>query len=1553
MIAGKAAAALFALATLVFLLLLFQPVRNMILVATVARVSNALSGDVTVERALWPKPGTLDLTGIRWVDGADTLVAAGHVKISVGITSLFHRDLRVSSLEVTGLWADIPAVTNRLASSDTTAVRESTKPAEGAASFPRGGALPGVPSIAIEQIDIGTSTLRISEEVEFQHVALADRVNLLQGTLPVLQVDELSFRERSGIASIEKLQLTVDLDARDFSGHGKIRLAPEVSAVLTLRSLSDDTFVLHIAGESGREPPESPGCVLKVRFERDSGRIRTVFYAGRFLTPDVRELASLPLLASALANLPPLEGIGGNVDGQIDLSGNTVVTSRILIDKNAWLDSATVSLTLANGTLSADSLDFRFPDLALEGSGSASSSGASVRASIQVEGNRWLEHFAPDVEPPENVSASINLEADGFLGALQSRVHIEGSAAVSDFRLDRMVIDAVVPGAADGTIAIGLSATTMGTTLRTHADITRGNEVVVRLSPLDPGADNGGFRGPESCSLSGVVRYDSISRIARLETVRLTGALGDYVVNAALDSLRRGEFDVSCEWPFPPALLSEHTAFRGVSWDSLTAAWRPDGPFQLTAVGALGKSSPENITITGSMKLPGPKHLLPLTDGSIDVHDLGPVEGDFFFEKTACDSGRFLRGWVDLARTSWIDTAVVAGGGCGEAVSLDSLLLSLEGLRLHASGTVVDDSPDLLVQLSLPEDAPLLQRLRGIDDEQLRLGGQVRTHIGGTRDRLRISADAELSVASSVAQAPRLKCQVDWSDEGIRASVDAVDGIVSRFVRLDRLTINYRGTDVDSLLPGTLEIAATGSDLAYYHSMRLARDDGFLVQSDTLGLAINDLTLKTVNHFGVRYRPAQKTDVDSRNRLIQIDDLHLAGSIGEIRIDGYATADSADMDMDVLVGLPPMPSSLALGENLWPDSARVSVRARGAFDLAAKGRVSGVALVENDGPVTVSFDVDSSPAGARAAMDIASTEEGGDTLLHVDASIPEVEALLNEARNLSEQPVQIDLRFSGFPLLNRTALAGSKTPYANGRLYGRLSVRGPIAVPSAYAAIECVFETSKQLSEYRLTVEGQFAGTAGLDTALTDMLGRGVFDYSSRNEVASNATAAPGSDASTTSEPLPEFHRDQPGVVAALSLTKSGRPELTGSLSYPLMWSTDPLGLRVVEKGQLRLDLESETLDLADLNELLPPNLSIDGTCAFDFSMKGDIDDPVLDGSLEATGVDLSQSKGANVSLDVKLRIGGSANKPLITGDVLVHSGVILMPESSDEMLPTQGASYLLSTNDSTLAHPDTILAGPGSGRSPADTSLAAGGNRSHLPDLDINLRIPGGLWIRGKRLQIEMSGDLHILQEDGNPALTGELTAGEGRFRFLGRQFEFERGLVEFHGDEAEINPSLDLELSCVIDDVTVTVKVMGTVQEPTLELSSDPAMDEADIMSLLLFGKMMDDLNTDQSNMLLERAVGVFAVYGAAKLESQLSNQIGIDVVSFTRSTREPDQSALVVGKYLNRKLLLKYEQNLKDTASYLINLEYYLNRRLTLETFRDQDSERGLEIHWSKHY
>jgi translocation and assembly module TamB len=291
--------------------------------------------------------------------------------------------------------------------------------------------------------------------------------------------------------------------------------------------------------------------------------------------------------------------------------------------------------------------------------------------------------------------------------------------------------------------------------------------------------------------------------------------------------------------------------------------------------------------------------------------------------------------------------------------------------------------------------------------------------------------------------------------------------------------------------------------------------------------------------------------------------------------------------------------------------------------------------------------------------------------------------------------------------------------------------------------------------------------------------------------------------------------------------------------------------------------------------------------------------------------------------------LAGTGQAPTLRGDIQIENGVIFLPEPAQNLHAAGGDALLWKqVPQGTATHAPAgvaMSAEPYPAQSVSQPpATRAGETAAPALDLEIELSIPGGLWLRGQGLNVELSGDLMLRQRAGRPAVSGDLKAAGGTFRFLGRTFTVERGLVSFSGQE-RIDPELDLRLLCKLEEMRFWVEFGGTLQKPQLALTSDPEMPEGDIMSVLLFGRPLNELNSDQVQLVRQRATDLVTLYGTAQLEAQLAQQLGMDIVAIRRSQGQADRSSLVIGKYISRRALLKYEQVLGDLSAFFINLEY----------------------------
>jgi len=139
------------LVTVVALAVLLPPGRRALLCAGLDLVDRSLPGDLSSERAVWPGLGRLELDGLVWVDGPDTLARADTLRLALDVTDLLHRDLTVRRLVAAGIAADVPAIRRRLPAAGPPERDQAPADRAGGPALLRAGSLPPLPSIAVER----------------------------------------------------------------------------------------------------------------------------------------------------------------------------------------------------------------------------------------------------------------------------------------------------------------------------------------------------------------------------------------------------------------------------------------------------------------------------------------------------------------------------------------------------------------------------------------------------------------------------------------------------------------------------------------------------------------------------------------------------------------------------------------------------------------------------------------------------------------------------------------------------------------------------------------------------------------------------------------------------------------------------------------------------------------------------------------------------------------------------------------------------------------------------------------------------------------------------------------------------------------------------------------------------------------------------------------------------------------------------------------------------------------------------------------------------------
>jgi translocation and assembly module TamB len=230
--------------------------------------------------------------------------------------------------------------------------------------------------------------------------------------------------------------------------------------------------------------------------------------------------------------------------------------------------------------------------------------------------------------------------------------------------------------------------------------------------------------------------------------------------------------------------------------------------------------------------------------------------------------------------------------------------------------------------------------------------------------------------------------------------------------------------------------------------------------------------------------------------------------------------------------------------------------------------------------------------------------------------------------------------------------------------------------------------------------------------------------------------------------------------------------------------------------------------------------------------------------------------------------------------------------------------------------------------------------------DVALDLRVALGekLRIRGRGLDAELRGELHITSPGGRLAVNGTVQATDGTYAAYGQKLSIDRGQVTFNG--AVENPRLDIEATRPNIDARVGVIISGTPANPRVRLFSEPEMSEIDKLSWLVMGRASDGLGRAETALLQRAALALLAGEGGGPTD-QLTKALGLDEISVRQTDGEVRETVVALGKQLSKRWYVGYERGLNATTGSF-QLIYRIARRFTLRAQSGDDN--SLDLIWT---
>ena len=215
----------------------------------------------------------------------------------------------------------------------------------------------------------------------------------------------------------------------------------------------------------------------------------------------------------------------------------------------------------------------------------------------------------------------------------------------------------------------------------------------------------------------------------------------------------------------------------------------------------------------------------------------------------------------------------------------------------------------------------------------------------------------------------------------------------------------------------------------------------------------------------------------------------------------------------------------------------------------------------------------------------------------------------------------------------------------------------------------------------------------------------------------------------------------------------------------------------------------------------------------------------------------------------------------------------------------------------------------------------------------DLTLKLGERVTIDTLGLAGRLSGSLRtVTDESGFDRGTGELQVEEGKYTAYGRKLDIERGRLLFNSGPLS-DPAIDLRAIKKFPDVTAGVNVRGTLRNPRMTFFSDPAIAQAQIVSLLLAGGSLESVqNASDATSRNSSARANLLLQGSALLFQQFGGKVGLDDVSVESNLN--NDTSLVLGRYLSPRLYISYGIGLAEQIN-TIKMRYTIGDHWTIKT------------------
>jgi translocation and assembly module TamB len=229
---------------------------------------------------------------------------------------------------------------------------------------------------------------------------------------------------------------------------------------------------------------------------------------------------------------------------------------------------------------------------------------------------------------------------------------------------------------------------------------------------------------------------------------------------------------------------------------------------------------------------------------------------------------------------------------------------------------------------------------------------------------------------------------------------------------------------------------------------------------------------------------------------------------------------------------------------------------------------------------------------------------------------------------------------------------------------------------------------------------------------------------------------------------------------------------------------------------------------------------------------------------------------------------------------------------------------------------------------------------------LDLAVSAPRRIMVFGRGLNTEWGADVHVTGPIADPTFAGSATLVRGDLDLAGRRFQFDTGVITLDGPIRTAR--IDIAANRSTSDITASVRVTGTPEEPKFVLESTPALPQDQVLARVLFGRSVTELSGFEAAQLaagLAQLAGGQAGFDPAGLVRKAT---GLDRVTFGA---EDGIATVSAGKYVAEDVYVQVGAGGAGGAA--AEVEWEPTDGLSIISSADGNGDTKIAVRWKKDY